>query len=195
MKVVVLEKERDIVKHQTGHNRQVAVATFKLKKKSKSFTYVAVYLCHNFVSGVIHAGIYYPPGSKMANLCVQGAKKMYEYCGQKKIPHKRIGKLIVATTASELPLLDDLYERATVRNHWKINFSGSLKLNKNKNFQINGVEDLEILNKNEVRELEPNIAAVKAIYSPNTGIVDYAVVGRSFAADFLSSGKGEIKTK
>jgi L-2-hydroxyglutarate oxidase LhgO len=63
-------------------------------------------------SGVIHAGIYYEPGSDMAKLCVNGARMMYEYCEKKNLPHKRVGKLIVATRESELPILEDLYKRA-----------------------------------------------------------------------------------
>lgn len=143
-KIVVLEKEKDIVAHQTSHN-----------------------------SGVIHAGLYYSPGSQMAKLCVEGAKKMYQFCAEKKIPHARIGKLVVATKEKELPLLEDLYERA----------------------KANGVQGLELLNPSQVKKMEPNISVLAALHSPNTGIVDYSKVGRQLAKEFLEFGnKGEIKT-
>lgn len=142
-KVVVVEKEADIVGHQTSHN-----------------------------SGVIHAGIYYEPGSAMARLCVEGARRMYEYCGKKNLPHERVGKLIVATRDSELPILEDLYKRATA----------------------NGVPGIELISSKKVREMEPNVRALQALHSPNTGITDYAKVGRSFAEDLLSTGRGQIRT-
>lgn len=141
MRVAVVEKESEVAHHQTGHN-----------------------------SGVIHAGMYYVPGSTMARLCVQGAKMMYEYCEKNNIPHKRIGKLIVATTDDEVPILKTLYERGN----------------------INGVQGLELLNSAQVRELEPNVAAVAALHSPNTGIVDYGVVARTFARDVVESNRGTV---
>ncbi len=124
-------------------------------------------------SGVIHAGIYYEPGSAMARLCVEGARRMYEYCGKKNLPHKRVGKLIVATRDSELPILEDLYKRATA----------------------NGVPGIELISSKKVQEMEPNVRALQALHSPNTGITDYAKVGRSFAEDLLSTGRGQIRTK
>ncbi|XP_032820824.2 L-2-hydroxyglutarate dehydrogenase, mitochondrial isoform X1 [Petromyzon marinus] len=84
---VILEKERAIASHQSGHN-----------------------------SGVIHSGIYYKPGSLKAKLCVQGADLAYEYCDKKGIPYKRCGKLIVAVDREELPRLDDLYARGLQNN-------------------------------------------------------------------------------
>jgi len=141
-KVLVLEKENDIALHQTSHN-----------------------------SGVIHAGMYYEPGSTMARCCVQGAKRMYEYCEKKRIPHERVGKLIVATTQEEVPVLHKLLERG------------------NKN----GVKDLEILDGKKVKELEPNVEVVAALHSPNTGIVDYGEVARVIAED-IKSANGVIKT-
>jgi len=142
-KVVLVEKEQDIVKHQTSHN-----------------------------SGVIHAGIYYEPGSDMAKLCVDGNRLMYEYCEKKNLPHKRVGKLIVATRESELPILEDLYSRASA----------------------NGVQGLELLSPKQIVDLEPNVRALRALHSPNTGIVDYAKVGRSYAEDVLATGRGQIRT-
>ncbi len=122
---------------------------------------------------MIHAGIYYKPGSAMAKLCVEGARWMYEYCGKKNLPHQQVGKLIVATGDAELPILEELYE-------WVM---------------ANGVPGVELISSKRVQELEPNVRALQALHSPHTGITDYATVGRSFAEDFLSTGCGQIHTR
>jgi (S)-2-hydroxyglutarate dehydrogenase len=124
---------------------------------------------HN--SGVIHSGIYYAPGSLKAQLCVAGSREMYAYCEQKGIPTDRCGKLIVASNDSELPALQSLYERGVA----------------------NGVQGLEIVGPEAIRELEPHCVGVKAIWSPNTGIVDYRQVVRAYAEDVRAAG-GEILT-
>lgn len=141
--VCVVEKEKHLVDHQTSHN-----------------------------SGVIHAGIFYEPGSQMAKLCVDGARRMYEYCDAKGLPCERVGKLIVATQESDLAILDDLHRKATA----------------------NGVEGLEFLSSEQVKDLEPNVSCIRALHSPNTGITDFAKVALSFAEDFLASGRGQIRT-
>lgn len=123
-------------------------------------------------SGVIHAGIYYAPGSDMATLCVEGAKRLYEYCDRKNLPHKRVGKFIVATREDELPILEELYERA----------------------KANKVQGLELLDSKRIQDLEPNVRALRALHSPNTGIVDYPSVGRAYAKDFMETGRGFIHT-
>lgn len=101
-------------------------------------------------SEVIHAGIYYPPGSLRARLCVEGKAKLYDYCKQRGVPHKRIGKLIVANSYEEEATLRPLMERATT----------------------NGVHDLELITGNEAMEREPALQAQAAVWSPSTGIID-----------------------
>jgi L-2-hydroxyglutarate oxidase LhgO len=101
-------------------------------------------------SEVIHAGIYYPPGTYKAKLCVAGKQQLYAYCKDKHIPHKQIGKLIVASQESEIATLHDIKAKAAA----------------------NGVTDLEFLNAAAVHALEPNVAAVAALLSPSTGIID-----------------------
>ncbi|MHB8147314.1 MAG: L-2-hydroxyglutarate oxidase [Vulcanimicrobiaceae bacterium] len=142
LKLVVLEKEDVLAKHQTGHN-----------------------------SGVIHAGMYYKPGSLKAKLCVEGRRSLWAYCDAKGIPWKGVGKLIVATEERELPLLDDIYRRGVA----------------------NGIENLEIVDAKGIREREPYCRGIKAIFSPVTGIVDFGVVARSYGDDLKTSG-GEIYT-
>ncbi len=100
-------------------------------------------------SGVIHAGMYYPSNFLKAKLCTQGNKLMYEYLSSKKIPHKKTGKLILATSKKDIIKLNKIY-------------SQGLK---------NGVT-LNLLNSEEVREIEPQLSSEGAIYSPNTGILD-----------------------
>jgi len=140
--LAVLDKESSVGRHQTGHN-----------------------------SGVIHSGIYYAPGSLKARLCVEGASLMYEFCEGNGIPADRCGKLIVATTDSELPALDELYRRGTA----------------------NGVPGLEMVGPAGIREREPHCAGIRAIWSPGTGIVDFSRVAEAMAGDVTRLG-GEILT-
>lgn len=136
------DKEREVAAHQSGHN-----------------------------SGVIHAGMYYVPGSTMAKTCVRGAALMYEYCASKGIPAPRVGKLIVAANEGEHKLVQTLFERGNA----------------------NGVQGLRVLSAAEVKAMEPNVAAYSALWSPNTGIVDYATVSRSLAADAVATGRAELR--
>ncbi|XP_074631966.1 L-2-hydroxyglutarate dehydrogenase, mitochondrial-like [Acropora palmata] len=122
-------------------------------------------------SGVIHCGIYYTPGSLKAKLCVEGLELAYKYCDEKNIPYKRCGKIIVAVEERELPQLEKLYQRGLE----------------------NGVKDLKILNSEEIKEVEPYCKGLSAILSPNTGIVDWAEVAKSYGADFKEAG-GDIYT-
>ncbi len=101
-------------------------------------------------SEVIHAGIYYPPGSLRALLCVAGKQQLYAYCASHGVAHRRCGKLVVATAADELPALDRLQAMA----------------------QANGVHDLQRLGADQARALEPALRCVGAVLSPSTGIID-----------------------
>lgn len=132
-RMAIVEKECKLAVHQSGHN-----------------------------SGVIHAGIYYTPGSLKAKLCVQGMHMMYAYLDKNNIPYKKCGKLIVATNNQELERLKDLHERG-------------LK---------NDVKDLQYVDGVKIREIEPHCKGLKALWSPHTGIVDYRLVTKSYAKDF-----------
>lgn len=135
--VAVLERETEIATHQTGHN-----------------------------SGVIHAGVYYQPGSLKARLCVEGAREMYEYCEANEIASERCGKVIVATDASELDRLDELERRG----------------------RANGVEGLRRIDAGGIEELEPHARGIAGLHSPGTGIADFPAVARAYAADILEAG-------
>jgi len=124
---------------------------------------------HN--SGVIHSGIYYTPGSLKAKACVAGAAKMYEYCEEKGIQYERCGKVIVASDAPEVVRLEELHRRGLA----------------------NGVPGLEAIGPERLRELEPHAIGVRALWSPNTGIINYSQVAAAYAQDVRSAG-GEIRT-
>ena len=141
-RVLVLDKEPRIASHQTGHN-----------------------------SGVIHAGIYYEPGSLKARLCVEGSADLYAYCDEKGISYERCGKLVVATTEGELGRLDELHRRA----------------------QANRVPGLKLVEEADVREIEPNVSAIRGLHSPATGIVDFREVAVAMAEDVKRMG-GSIET-
>ncbi|MBC7271335.1 MAG: L-2-hydroxyglutarate oxidase [Streptomyces sp.] len=140
-RVVVLEKEAEAAVHQTGHN-----------------------------SGVVHAGIYYTPGSLKAELCVRGVSLLKEYCQERKLPYREIGKLVMAVREDELGRMENLYERA--RN--------------------NHVPDLRKVSREEIRELEPHAGGLAALHSPRTAITDYRAIAREFARDIEASG-GEVR--
>jgi L-2-hydroxyglutarate oxidase LhgO len=135
--VQVLEAEPAVGRHQTGRS-----------------------------SGVIHAGIYYEPGSLKAKLCVEGARALYAYCDEKGIPYRRSGKLVVAVDGSELGRLDDLERRGIA----------------------NEVPELRRLRGDEIAEIEPNARGVAALHSPATGVVDFVAVAASYAADVAVAG-------
>jgi (S)-2-hydroxyglutarate dehydrogenase len=142
LELTVLEKEPDLALHQTGRN-----------------------------SGVVHAGIYYPPGSLKAKLCVEGMEKLQRYCTDKGLAYSQCGKLVVALTSDEIGPLRALHERA----------------------EKNGVRDLALVDVAGIRELEPHATGVMALHSPRTAIVDFAAVTRALAADVEAAG-GRIRT-
>lgn len=119
---------------------------------------------HN--SGVIHSGVYYAPGSLKAKLCVEGAELMVAYCERAGVPYERCGKLIVARDDGEVARLRDLFHRA----------------------RENRVPGVRWLEGDEITEVEPGCVGVAAVHSPHTGIVDYAEVSRSLAADLEAAG-------
>jgi D-amino-acid oxidase len=112
-------------------------------------------------SEVIHAGIYYPPGSLKAELCVAGREALYERCRRLRIPHRRCGKLVVATDASEVAALEDLARRGAT----------------------NGVGDLRLLDARETRGVEPEVEGRASLWSPSSGIVDAHALCASLAAE------------
>jgi L-2-hydroxyglutarate oxidase LhgO len=139
--VVVFEKEDDVSRHQSGHN-----------------------------SGVVHAGIYYPPGSLKATLCRRGVHLLKEFCGEHGLPYREIGKVVVARDEAESVRLGTIEERA----------------------HANGVPGVRRLGPEELRELEPNVAGVAALHSPTTAIVDYVAIARAMADD-VRAGGGEVR--
>jgi glycerol-3-phosphate dehydrogenase len=122
-------------------------------------------------SGVIHAGIYYKPGSLKALHAVRGSRMLFEFCADHRVPHNRIGKLIVAESVDQLSELEDLKRRG----------------------EQNGTEGLEIVGRDFIRRREPNVASPLALYSPNTGIVDADELIKALARIVENNG-GNILT-
>lgn len=117
-------------------------------------------------SGVIHAGIYYEPGSLKARLCVEGARALYDYCDVKEIPYRKSGKLVVAVEEPELGRLDELERRGIA----------------------NSVPELRRLHGDEIEEIEPHARGVAALHSPQTGVVDFVRVATAYATDVEAAG-------
>lgn len=139
--LLLLEKEDKIAKHQTGNN-----------------------------SGVIHSGLYYKPGSLKAKNCINGYHKLVDFCDTNDIPYDLCGKVVVATSKNEIPLMNNLFERG----------------------KQNGLKNLTILNKEEIKEYEPHVEGIGGIHVPQTGIVDYVKVSEKYA-ELIQSLDGEIK--
>lgn len=117
-------------------------------------------------SEVVHAGIYYPAGSLKAKLCVAGKWRLYDYCESRGVPIERVGKLIVAANEAQARQLDGIAERA----------------------RVNGVDDLERLDGDQARAMEPALACVAALWSPSTGIVDSHALMLALLGDAQSAG-------
>jgi (S)-2-hydroxyglutarate dehydrogenase len=136
-RLLVLEKEDRVARHQSGHN-----------------------------SGVIHSGVYYKPGSLKARLCVAGAAAMVEFCREHGIPHQVCGKVIVATQEQEIRRLEELRQRG----------------------EANGLTGLRVIGTEELREIEPHAAGLKALLVPSTGVTDYALVCAKYAELIAANG-------
>jgi L-2-hydroxyglutarate oxidase len=141
LSVLVLDKENRVAAHQTGNN-----------------------------SGVIHAGIYYKPGSLKADLSVEGMNSMIEFCETHALPYELCGKVIVALTPEELPRLEELYRRGVANN----------------------VLGLQKISQDEIKEHEPHSAGIAGLWSPRTGIVDYKAVALKYA-EIVQENGGEIR--
>jgi L-2-hydroxyglutarate oxidase LhgO len=124
---------------------------------------------HN--SGVIHSGIYYRPGSLKAQTCVSGRKALLEFCEQHGIPYNLCGKVIVATQEEELPRLEELLRRGTA----------------------NGLQGLEMIGPERLKEIEAHANGIRALYAPMTGIIDFTRVAQAYAQRIQDMG-GEILT-
>ena len=117
-------------------------------------------------SGVIHAGIYYQPSSQKAKFCWPGSLLLREFCDRNEIKYEMCGKLIVATDESEIERLNNLYERG----------------------KQNGVTGLQLIDKEKINELEPYVNAIKGLWSPNTGIIDYKDLTVAYSNVFENKG-------
>lgn len=135
--VTVFEKEDRLAAHQTGRN-----------------------------SGVVHAGLYYVPGSLKATLCRRGVRLLRSYCERNTLPYKEIGKVVVALDPAELGRLHAIAERA----------------------RANGVPGIRMLTATQLREVEPAVTGIAALHSPTTAITDYAAITRSLAEDVRAAG-------
>ena len=135
--VEVLEKEGRVGLHQTGHN-----------------------------SGVVHAGIYYAPGSLKAQLCTRGRDLMRDYCAERGLPYVECGKLVVALEADELPRLDVLERTSTA----------------------NGVPGLRRVAGPAISDIEPGAVGLAALHSPRTAVTDFAAVAAAYAEDVRAAG-------
>jgi (S)-2-hydroxyglutarate dehydrogenase len=141
VRLLILEKEAQLARHQTGNN-----------------------------SGVIHSGLYYRPGSLKAQSCVTGRKALIAFCDKNSVPYEICGKVVVATSQVELPRLEELHRRG----------------------MANGLQGLEIIGPERLKELEPHAIGVKGLYVPETGIIDYTKVADAYAEHIRNAG-GDIR--
>jgi L-2-hydroxyglutarate oxidase LhgO len=137
--VTVLEKEPELARHQTGRN-----------------------------SGVVHAGLYYTPGSLKARLCRRGVELLSAFCADNGLTYDRCGKVVVALDQTELERLGTIHERAVA----------------------NGVPGVRMIGRDELAELEPHVQGIAALHSPTTAVVDFGAVTRRLAADAAALGAG-----
>lgn len=141
IKLLLLEKESELGKHQSSHN-----------------------------SGVIHSGLYYKPGSLKAINCRNGYRYLMDFCEREQVNHEICGKIVVATSQSEIPRLEELYRRG----------------------KANGLKDLQYLTPDAIREHEPHCTGVKGLYVPETGIIDYGSLTNTYG-DKIREKDGQIQ--
>ena len=144
-KLLIIDKEDEVAAHQTGHN-----------------------------SGVIHSGLYYKPGSLKATNCITGYNMLVDFCEQNDVPYELCGKVVVATSKEEIPILNGLFTRG----------------------MANGLEGLKMLDQDEIKEREPHVNGLEGFFVPQTGIVDYTVVAEKMKkllleadVEFVFNGK------
>ena len=141
IRLLLLEKEAQLARHQTGNN-----------------------------SGVIHSGLYYRPGSLKAQSCVGGRAELMAFCDANNIPYEICGKVVVATSEAELPRLEELHRRGLA----------------------NGLKGMEIIGPERLKEIEPHASGIKALYVPETGIVDYRKVAAAYG-EKVRDANGDIR--
>ena len=137
LKILLIEKETELAKHQTGNN-----------------------------SGVIHSGLYYKPGSLKATNCIRGYHLLLDFCKENEIPYDLCGKIVVATEETELPLLQNLFDRG----------------------KQNGLDGFKKLSKEELKEYEPHVNGLEGFFVPQTGIVDYTKVALKYGELLRKNG-------
>lgn len=140
LKLLILDKEEQLAAHQTGHN-----------------------------SGVIHSGLYYKPGSLKATNCINGYHMLLDFCNENEVPYELCGKIVVATSEEEVPLMNNLLERGTA----------------------NGLTGIKSLSKEQLHEYEPHVNGVAGLFVPQTGIIDYKAVAQKYA-EKIKSMDGDI---
>src|SRR5258706_3973671 len=141
VRLLILEKEAELARHQTGNN-----------------------------SGVIHSGLYYRPGSLKAKSCVSGRRELISFCDANSVPYEICGKVVVATSTADLPALDELQRRGAAHS----------------------LKGLEIIGPERPKEIEPHPTGIKALYVPETGIVDYRKVAAAYA-EKVRDANGDIR--
>ncbi len=137
LRLLVIDKEDRVAAHQSSHN-----------------------------SGVLHSGLYYPPGSLKARLCMEGSLALQRLAEERQIPYRQCGKVIVAVKRSELQRLAELHQRGLA----------------------NGIAAIRLIGAEELREIEPHTVGIEAIHVPSTGIIDFKRVATTYADDILSMG-------
>ena len=141
LRLLLLEKETELARHQTGNN-----------------------------SGVIHSGLYYRPGSLKARSCVAGRKALIAFCDENSVSYEICGKVVVATNQEELPRLEELHRRG----------------------MANGLQGLEMIGPERLKELEPHASGIRGLHVPETGIIDYKKVAAAYAGK-IRDGGGDIR--